>query len=157
MVTRSTINRLSSQIEELEERLGLAPRIEYEVLLLFGGEGPPQTHAWRHNAIRLAFGEVPRNSNAFLNLSRAHAWHQRLQMAHLSFVGTGTQQTQAVSVATRKRKRPISLARVSFLDNEKAEPEATKNDSWMGCGMGKISSDPQKASNYGLFFITPGG
>ena len=41
-------------------------------------------------------------------------------------------QAQAVSVATRKRKRPISLPRVSFLDDEKAEPEATKNDSWDG-------------------------
>lgn len=35
MVTRHTINRLSSRIGELEGRLVLAPRVEYRVALRF--------------------------------------------------------------------------------------------------------------------------
>jgi hypothetical protein len=40
---------------------------------------------------------------------------------------------------------------------KKQSRKPPKTIAGMGCGMGKISSDPQKASNYGLFFITPGG
>ncbi len=73
-------------------------------------------------------------------------------------VDSRLRQALAASVTSRSCKRAISLPRVSFLDDENADPEiGTNSDGWMGVGTGTVEKGPRNASKYGLFCAIFGG